>query len=168
SLRARARHGRHPLPPYRSRDFLGRALRRRQLVFGSVRRALVRVGLYRRPHHRLALLPGAGQEAAAGGARAGHRRLPRLGDARRRARRPHRLHPVLQFRPVRCPPDRDALSLARRHVVPWRRGRRPPPPLPSPPPPPPPRPPPPQPPPPPPPPPLFPRPTTLFVGGGGC
>src|SRR6185437_15531946 len=124
SLRARARHGRHPLPPYRSRDFLGRALRRRQLVFGSVRRALVRVGLYRRPHHRLALLPGAGQEAAAGGARAGHRRLPRLGDARRRARRPHRLHPVLQFRPVRGTSHRDALSLARRHVVPWRRGRR--------------------------------------------
>ena len=50
---------------------------------------LVRARLYRGAAARLALLPGAGAEGRRldGGA-AGHRRFPRLGDARRRARRP--------------------------------------------------------------------------------
>ena len=52
------------------------------------------------------------------------RRFPRLGGDRHRARRPHRLHPVLRFRPLHRQSARHPRDLAGRHVLPWRLARR--------------------------------------------
>src|SRR5690348_539483 len=99
-------------------------LRSRRGLRRAFRHPLVRARLYRRADPRLALLP-LGREAPARRRLAGgDRRFSRLGDARRRARRPRRLRPLLQARLLFSESERDPEAVAWRHVVPWRCARR--------------------------------------------
>src|SRR6185312_3790819 len=104
----------HPVPRFQSD-------RRR---YRTVRHPLVRPRLYRRAADRLALLPLAGEASARRRLAGGDRRFPRLGDARRRARRPPRLCAVLQAELLSRESERDHRAVAWRHVLPWRRARR--------------------------------------------
>src|SRR6185437_3670993 len=104
-------------------DSLSR-LRSDRGLLRALRHPLVRARLYRRADPRLALLPLGRKAPARRRLASGDRRFPRLGDARRRARRPRRLCPLLQARLLFSEPERDSEAVAWRHVVPWRRARR--------------------------------------------
>src|SRR6516162_10057856 len=79
---------------------------------------LVCARLYRRAADRLALLPLSRRTATRSGRTSGRRRLPGVGDARRRPRRARRLRSLLQARLLRLSSARGALRLAWRDVVP--------------------------------------------------
>ncbi len=85
---------------------------------------LVCAGLYRQPAARLAHHAAAGAAQPRGGHGGADRRLPDLGDARRRARRPAGLRAVLPAEPLPGGARIDLRGVGGRHVVPRRRARR--------------------------------------------